>query len=138
MTKREAIRQTHQENTLLSLGFTRKDAESLRRISNQLHRWYELECGVDAGGVERDEQTGKVTWYSSRTGERSPYPDRETGAVKRLQGIIAARNNRVSDAPVSYYLQGDPRGAALYIIRAGDVPEGADVSAYYTRGIVVY
>ena len=55
----------------------REDAWALRRIAMQLHRWTKLECGV-----ERDEDTGKVTWYSSYTGSRSPYPDRETGALK--------------------------------------------------------
>ena len=39
MNKREAERQTHQENTLLSLGFTRDEAAKLRRISMTLHRW---------------------------------------------------------------------------------------------------
>jgi hypothetical protein len=36
------------------------------------------------------------------------------------------------------YVQGDPRGASLYIIRQGDVPEGQDVDSYYNRGIAVY
>jgi hypothetical protein len=39
---------------------------------------------------------------------------------------------------LSSYIQTDPRGAALYIIRPGDVPEGGDVNAYYSRGICVY
>jgi hypothetical protein len=36
------------------------------------------------------------------------------------------------------YVQGDPRGAALYILRPGDVREGADVSSCYSNGIAVY
>ena len=39
---------------------------------------------------------------------------------------------------ISPFIQTDPRGAALYIIRPGDVPAGEDVSAYYSRGICVY
>ena len=39
---------------------------------------------------------------------------------------------------LSSYVQGDPRGAALYILRPGDVPEGASVDSYYNRGIAVY
>jgi hypothetical protein len=31
-----------------------------------------------------------------------------------------------------------PRGAALYILKPGDVPEGEDVSAWYSRGVAVY
>lgn len=41
-------------------------------------------------------------------------------------------------AGLSYYIQSDPRGASLYIIRPGDVPEGASVGGYYSRGICVY
>lgn len=40
--------------------------------------------------------------------------------------------------PLSYYIQSDPRGAALYILRPGDVPEGKEADSYYTRGICVY
>src|SRR4051812_10638325 len=151
MTKKEALRQTHQENTLLELGFTRAEAEALRRISLQLHRWHELECGVDGGGVERDETTGKVTWYNAMTGRRSPYPDRETGAKKRLAAILDRCNQARRDGtaqintdardprePLAAYIQTDPRGAALYIIRPGDVPAGASVESYYTRGVCIY
>ena len=105
----------------------REDAWALRRIAMQLHRWTKLECGV-----ERDEDTGKVTWYSSYTGSRSPYPDRETGALKRLAAVMARYPT------LRAYVQGDPRGAALYILRPDDVPEGADIDAYYSRGIAVY
>ena len=140
MTKKEAERLTHQENTLLSLGFSRDEAAQLRRISMTLRRWHELECGTDNGCVERDETTGKVYWLNSMTMKRSPIADRETGARKRLAKIIASVN--VSRAGkvgrLSAYIQTDPRGAALYIIRPGDVPEGADVSAYYNRGVCVY
>jgi hypothetical protein len=97
-----------------------------------LHRWHELECGIDNGCVERDEQTNKTYWLNSHSMRRSPIPDRETGARKRLETIMSRYS------PLGYYVQGDPRGAALYIIRPGDVPEGADVDAYYSRGIAVY
>jgi hypothetical protein len=36
------------------------------------------------------------------------------------------------------YIQGDPRGASLYILRPGDIPDGADVNSCYTRGIAAY
>lgn len=145
MTKREAMRQTHQETTLLDLGFTRQEAESLRRISMQLRRWFEQECGTDNGCIERDETTGKAYWLNSHSMRRTPIADRETGARKRLEAIIGARNVRVKPAsgdtridPVLAYVQGDPRGAALYILRPGDVPEGAEPDGYYSRGICIY
>ncbi len=117
---------------LISLGFTNDDAKALRRIAMQLHRWHELECGVDGGGVERDEATGRCYWYSSYTGRRTPTADRETGALKRLAALMSRY------APLAYYVQGDPRGAAVYVLRPGDVPEGKEVDSYYSRGVAVY
>ena len=148
MTKQEAVRQTAQENTLIDLGFTRDEAEALRRISIRLHSWYERECGNGNGAIERDETTDKPYWYNPNTGTRYPIRDMERGAERRLKAIIAARNDRAIGAAladerdgqytVSAYLQTDPRGAALYILRPGDVPDGADVQGYYNRGICIY
>lgn len=170
MNKREAERQTMQLDTLQSLGFTRDEADKLRRISMTLQRWHELECGTDGGCIERgwitdankvfvDDENGKP-FFVNHNGDRPryyPIADRERGALKRLAAIIERRNARITDdhskdaeqfihatcaaklsGIVSSYIQTDPRGAALYIIRPGDVPEGADVGAYYSRGICVY
>lgn len=171
MTRKEAERQTRQADMLRALGFTNEEAESLRRISMTLQRWYERECGdsnaYGSWAIERDDngdgppylvhhhyQHGKGPDYTTRI----RIADRERGAVRRLATIIAARNTRQADdrdgicgcgarvghieqcerGAVSYYLQTDPRGAALYIIRPGDVPDGKDVSSYYDRGICVY
>jgi hypothetical protein len=157
MTKREALRQAQQEQTLLELGFTRQETEALRRISMTLQRWHELECGTGNGqttiSVERDGENGdgrpyKRIQYPSAQGyvdRRWPIADRERGALKRLEAIIGARNARVKPTdgatridPVSVYIQGDPRGAALYILRPGDIPDGAAVESYYSRGICIY
>ena len=142
MTKQEAERQTRQADTLRALGFTREECEKLRRISMTLQRWYELECGINNGCIERDEATGKPYWLNSMTMKQYPITDRERGALRRLAAIIGQRNHRMTSVPnsfsVSTYIQTDPRGAALYIIRPGDVPEGAVVESYYSRGICVY
>jgi hypothetical protein len=45
----------------------------------------------------------KVTHYATA--------DRETGTIKRLKAIVAPFKHKLT-----YYLQTDPRGAALYII----------------------
>lgn len=119
-------------HALYQLDISPEDAYALRRIAMQLHRWHELECGIDSGGVERDEQTGKVTWYNAYTGARTPFPDRETPTLKRPAKIMERYPT------LKAYVQGDPRGAALYILRPGDVPEGADADAYYSRGVAVY
>jgi hypothetical protein len=117
---------------LVKAGIEVSDAYALRRIAMTLHRWSELECGVDGGGIERDETTGRVMWYNANTGRRSPYPDRETPALKRLAAIMARYPT------LGYYVQGDPRGASLYILRPGDIPKGEHAESYYSNGVAVY
>lgn len=154
MTKKEAIRQTEQARALMATGFTAAEAEALRRISVQLQRWYEYECGDDRRCLVRGQwEDGEFTyddagdpyWEYAGVSGRWRYQrtrDLEKGAMHRLQAIMAAHNDRPSDSEntqdLTYYLQTDPRGAALYIIRPGDVPEGKDIDSYYTRGICVY
>ena len=109
-----------------------------------LQRWFELECGDGnthgSWAIERDETTekpymvhhhyqhGRGKDYTSRT----PIPDRETGARKRIASIMARYPG------MSAYVQTDPRGCALYVLRAGDIPEGQDPDCYYSRGLPVY
>jgi hypothetical protein len=132
MTKQENQRRARLVATLQNLGFTPDEADQMRRISNTLQNWYELECGTEQGHIERDETTGKPYFYYDRTGNRSPVNDREKGALKRLGAIMASRPH------LAAYIQGDPRGAALYILRPDDVPAGKSADSYYSRGICVY
>ncbi len=124
---------------LLKHGISYDDACTLRKISMTLHNWFELECGCDRGAIERDETTGKVyEVYDVRdthghwTQHRRPYPDKETPALKRLQGIMARY------VGLSYYVQGDPRGCALYIVPESEIPADGTIEAYYSRGVPVY
>ena len=140
MTRKEAERLTRQQNVLLQLGFTQAEAESLRRISMTLRRWFEAECN---GDIQRDETTGIA--YLQYGGGAGPFltrraVDREAGAMKRLDAIVQRVNVQRAGkvGRLAHYIQGDPRGASLYILRPGDVPAGADAGAYYTRGICVY
>jgi len=142
-------------NTCIELlrqaGISREDAQALRRISMTLHRWHELECGDSDNyksycltrghkrgqEFEYDEDNGKpFLEVHYRTGPaKASYqsvPDREKGALKRLKAIMARYPG------FAYYVQGDPRGASLYILRPGDVPAGASVNSCYNRGIAVY
>ena len=155
MTRREAARQTRQQDVLVSLGFTTGESDALRRISLTLHRWAEHTCN---GVIERDEtRQNRPFWSNPNTGRHyvAPVADRERGAIKRLKTIISGRNQRVItrmnepttlqgcldqvlDVSLAYYVQGDPRGAMLYILRPGDVPDGADVDSYYGRGVAIY
>ena len=117
---------------LKMLGISDDDAWALRRISMTLHRWHELECGDGNGCIERDEETNKTYWLNAMSGKRWPTPDRETGALKRLIAIMWKY------PLLAAYQQGDPRGAALYILKPGDVPVGGSVDSYYSRGVAVY
>ena len=119
----------------MSCGLTYAHAVAVRRIALTLRRWYELECN---GEIQRDEVTNKPYWVSEwgarwTTGKRCRrlIPDRETGAIKRLDAIMAHYPD------LRAYLQTDPRGGTLYVIRPGDVPEGKEVGAYYNRGVFV-
>lgn len=143
MTRKEAERLARQSVALQSIGFTSDEAEALRRISMTLRRWHELECGDGNGCIERDELTGIPQWrYASDVGKYCgrQIPDRETGAKKRLAAILGRVNVQRAGkvGRLDAYIQTDPRGAALYILRPGDVPAGADADAYYNRGICVY
>ena len=127
-------------------GISPADARALRRIAMTLHRWHELECGdsntygswaIERDGDEPDSKPylvrhhymhGRGQDYTTRTA----IPDRETGALKRL-AVIMARYPQLRA-----YVQGDPRGASLYILRPGDVPEGENAESYYSRGLAVY
>lgn len=138
-------KQTHEMiNRLVNAGVSFDDAWQLRRISMTLQRWFELECGngnaYGSWAIERDEETetpymvhhhylhGRGKDYTTKT----KIADREAGARRRLGRIMAKYPGFAA------YVQTDPRGASLYILRPSDVREGADVSSCYTNGIAVY
>ena len=99
----------------------------------------------------------------SGRGRYHRVPDREAGAKRRLVAILTARNGR--EEPIQHtaetcpgrpcsdtcdhverhdgitiraYIQTDPRGVALYLLRPGDVPDGERDDSHYSRGICVY
>lgn len=120
-------------------GVAFADCVTLRRISMTLHRWFELECGdgndYASWSIERDDATGKpymVTHPHNGKSYRRPIADRETGAKKRLAKVMAKYPG------LTAYTQGDPRGAALYILRPEDIRPGLTPDACYTNGIAVY
>lgn len=155
MTKAESARRTQLAVALHTLGFTYEESRALRRISLTLRRWHEMECGTEWGCIERDPETDRPYWVSEWGAQwgrgmrtRTPIADRETGARKRLAAILKARNERHQVMNTGYYgltpdaldayVQTDPRGAALYILRPGDIPAGSDPDSCYTRGVCVY
>ena len=124
--------QYHMIRALEAEGVTYQDAQALRRISMTLHRWHEMECGTDRGAIERDEQTG-IPYFRTVRGTCYRTRDMETGALKRLDAIMARYPH------LKAYVQGDPRGAALYIWTPRNAAVyGDDIDANYSRGIAIY
>lgn len=141
MTKRERQEREWMQQAVERLGFTSDEFDALRRISMTLHRWHELECGTGddrvTRSVERDEKTEKPflrVQYATRAGwvdRRYPVSDRERGALKRLAKIMEGRKDVLS------YVQGDPRGAALYLVPVAEL-RGQSIESVYSRGVAVY
>lgn len=123
---------------LSKLGITYEDAQTLRRIARTLQRWFELECGDSndymSWAIERDESTDKpymVRYPYTGTSYRTPIPDRENGARKRLAKLMEKYPALIP------YIQTDPRGASVYILTVEDV-QGVDLDRVYTRGVALY
>ena len=129
MTKAQKELRDYVMKSLEIKGVSAADAAALRRISMTLHRWHEHECN---GTIQRDDETCKPFWYSTATYRRlCAAIDRETGALKRLAAIMARYPDLVS------YVQGDPRGVALYVLSRDQVGE-RDIDAIYGRGVAVF
>lgn len=122
----------HRDNTfatLARLGIAHADAAILVRASATLRTWHEHECN---GTKQQDEATGHWYWYNPNTGRKiGRTPDLEAGAKRRIAAVMARYPT------LTAYIQGDPRGCALYILRPGDVLEGHSVDSCYSRGIAV-
>ncbi len=143
---------TYDYSRLMTLGISFTDAVQLRRISMTLHRWHELECG-DSNGyaswtVTRGHKHGGEFTYddngdayeerhvhSENKARYTKIADRERGAQKRLASIMARYPELVS------YVQGDPRGASLYIVSKADIPAEHSpcwLDSNYNRGVAIY
>jgi len=106
MTKKENI--VYATAALTKLGMTPGQILRAFKVEKALHRWHELECGVDAGHVERDETTGKPFMVSSRHGTRWPIRDAEMAALKQVEKLS-------KETGLYFFVQGDPRGVSLYV-----------------------
>lgn len=149
-------------NRLHDLGITPTDALALRRISMTLQRWHELECGdsnnYGSWCITRGTKSapGKVGEFV-HDDDGLPYlehqhygrdirgagpqdyttytllPDRERGAKRRLAKILTNYPHLTS------YIQTDPRGCALHILRKSDLTcEASAEQVYNSRGIAVH
>ena len=130
MNKTQAIDYARIIDTLRKWGFDRKESDTLFRVSHTLRKWFEQECGVENGHIERDEKTGKP-FFRSHNGFTYSVRDNETGARKRLAKIMT------SHVAYAAYVQTDPRGCALYIAPVSELSDGANVDSVYTRGLAI-
>jgi hypothetical protein len=135
---------------LRDAGIGLEDANALRRISMTLQRWHELECGdsndyaswaivrgrKEAGEfIHDDDGRPFEERHIHRGNAKAIYTavaDREAGAKKRLKAIMARYPEFAA------YVQTDPRGCALYLVRKADVPAGEEMMCHYTKGIAVH
>ena len=112
LTTRTADRETGAKKRLAKI-LARRNSDEVRHTSCAT-------CGLDIEGIapfsewrDRGNNTG------DEHHKHAPAQDGSWGSM-------------------SAYIQTDPRGAALYIIRPGDVPPGSSVDSCYSRGICVY
>jgi hypothetical protein len=148
-TEKEMTMKNDCIDRLIEAGISFADATDLRRISMTLHRWHELECGDSNdyaswtiargrkvnGAFEYDDNGTPFEErhvHSENKARYTPIADKERGALKRLAEIMTRYPS------LGFYVQGDPRGASLYILRPGDVPTGSNVDSCYNRGVAVY
>lgn len=131
--ERKTLARDYFRRNMQRLEIAADDSEALLRLERSLHRWHELECGTDRGGVERDETTSKTYWYDSRTGRRAPCRDAETPALKRLVKVMARYPH------LGAYVQTDPRGCAIYVYRLEDLKarNAAIETCYSSIGVAI-
>jgi hypothetical protein len=93
-----------------------EDARILRLAELTLHRWHEQECGDSndyqswSNEVDDDGKAWRVVYQHTGKSSRYRIPNRESGARKRVAALCARLG-------LYFYVQTDPRGAALYISR---------------------
>ena len=138
MTKRQAERLLNLYGACALIGLNRANVDKLLRIEKTLNRWAALECGdsdnwsswaIERDGDEPDSKPFLVRHLHGRNGGldrtvRTPIPDRENGALRRLRAILEPLG-------LYYYHQSDPRGCALYVSDKPIPPFN------YTQGIAV-
>jgi hypothetical protein len=110
-----------------------EDVNTLRRAEKTLRNWFEEECGngddYKSWSIERDPETDipyRVIHPHSGKSYSTKIPDREKGARSRV-GDVCQRNG------LSFYVQTDPRGGALYVAR-----EPLNDQNYSSRGVGMY
>lgn len=118
MTKKARENYLHTFKRLENLGFCFDEIETLFRIERTLARWHERECnGIEYRGEVPCEYGRKVR-------------DMGKGARARLASLMQAHPT------LDAYVQGDPRGCALYVYKRAAMPENVEAH-YSSKGVAV-
>jgi len=130
MTKAKRERYARLSNRLQRVGFSFDEIDKLLRIERTLRSWNNHEA---SGTIQRDEDGTPYRYFETRRGEmireRWATRDMEGGALKRLDTLVKEHDG------VEFYIQDDPRGAALYLYLPSEL-DGRDIdNCYNTAGI---
>lgn len=131
MNKRERENYLHTCTRLEKLGFSGDEIETLFRIERALARWHERECnGIEyREGVPFEYMENRFLAPNDARHWRK-VRDMGKGARARLASIMQKHPT------LGAYVQGDPRGCALYVYAQTNMPE--NVEAYYSsKGVAV-
>ena len=104
--------------------------KELIRLSRRLRRWHERLCG-DSYGVVEEEEDGRC-FFLTYEGHRYRVRNMGRAAERRVAEIMAKFPELV------YYIQGDPRGPALYILNKEDVDPALPLASQYLKGEPIY
>jgi hypothetical protein len=131
-TESKTLRTLRLAQSLAHFKLSPEEIAKLLRVEKKLRRWHELQCGVEAGHVEEIGGEGSGKWeFVNRHGYRSPIRD----AGKQAEKALNAFTDENSDLFI--YVQPDPRGCALYLLKKSQVESGEELSAVYMRGVAI-
>ncbi len=131
-TESKTLRTLRLAQSLAHFKLSPDDIAKLLRIEKKLHRWHELQCGIEAGHVEEVGGEGSGKWeFVNQHGHRSPIRDAGKQAEKALNAFTAENPDLFFD------VQTDPRGCALYLLKKSRPGWGARIETVYCRGVAL-
>ncbi len=127
---------------LHNLGFNDQQIKKLRSASRTLQKWFEMECGSDDGCIVRISDTAgePIETYEgipcllTFEGNKRCYTrivDKEAAARSIIKSIGEENDQCV------FYIQTDPRGAALYAVPK-EYLVNRKIEQIYPNGVAIY
>ena len=104
----------------------KNDLNRLKELSIKLRRWHERLCG-DNYGVVWENSNGKCYYVSYSGGRRCI-----NNLGKKLKSEIIKIMSKYEH--LVFYIQGDPRGPALYLIHKNEVDSTLPLASQYYKG----